>query len=620
MTVTTRTAHIDTWATDARPADTHGPDRQLHLRQETNARQHAFVFCTRPWASQRGVTVVTAYLRLYLARTNGGGPITLGLRRITASWNEKSLAWKNRPAVVGADDASATVAAGAAAGTLIEFNVTAAMQAVADGGDYFGFQVAPDPAVAAGPILVAASEATNTDRRPILVVDWTEPPDAPTDLRPGGARFVSVSKPTLSWSFGDVLDPGAYQSAFQVQIDDVETFAAPDYDSGQIAGGSSQLVLAATAYAGLPANGAVRYWRVRVWDDTGRASDWSDPQQVRYCPLGVVAVTTPPSPTPDVRPVVTWTFAPAALPAGVASTAQQAWRALIERQSGTAWVVVADSGLTTGTETSWTPTAPLPNLAASYRARVQIADVLSREAVNAAPSLAEATRSFVYGASGAVPDPTGLAATIVNGYAVKLTWSRAVRPDHWALEADGVIVADDIDVEPAGTAYAWTWYGALPRQSTAIKLHAVDLVSGAFALSPGAPLTVQTTPIGIWLVDPTTGEQVHIAGRDQLGAEIGETAAAYPRLGDRAPVVVTELVRGYEGAVSGELVPWDGQLPRAAKALLIDLRERADLRLVLGDLNLPVAIFGLVANPTPDSDDEHFAVGFEFVQTGEFGR
>jgi hypothetical protein len=623
MTTTTRLGKLDSWANEARAADTHGPDQTLAVQHGSNVRRMSYVFVARPWAQSRAITVTSAKLRLYLAKP-AAGAITLRLRRIESSWSEKQASWKNRPTASAADESSATVAAGAPAGTLVEFDVTTAMQAVADGALYFGFQLAGDTAAAAGPLWFASSENGTIARRPQLVVDWSSPPDAPTDLHPSAARFVSSNKPQLSWSFGDLLDPLSYQTSYQVVISAAADLSAPVFDTGQVAGGTTGLALASTAFAGLPADGAVRYWGVRVWDESGRVSVYSDPVAVRYCPLGVVAITAPGATTPDLKPVVTWTFTPPALPAGVSSTAQKAWRAWLEVQVAGVWQIFADSGLVTGTDLSWSPPASLGDLAAPYRARVQIADALSREATVSAAALAEATVPFTYAPAAGIVDPTGLTATLVDGYAVRLNWSRATRPDHWAIEVDGVLVLDGIDVTPTGTAYVSTFYGLTPRAAHTIKLHAVELVGGAYVASPGATVAATTYPEGIWLVDPTTGDDVQLAGRDSLEASIGETAAVYDRIGERAPVIVTELVRGYEGSVSGVLVAWNGRDPRAMKARLMALRSRASLRLVLGDLNLPVAIYNVAANPTPDPAQPsptalpRFEAAFSFVQVGEF--
>jgi IS5 family transposase len=255
-------------------------------------------------------------------------------------------------------------------------------------------------------------------------------------------------------------------------------------------------------------------------------------------------ITAPSSTTPDYRPVVTWTFTPAALPAGEASTAQKAWRAWLEQLVGGVWRIIADSGLVTGPDLTWSPATSLTNLAASYRARVQIADALTREANVSASNLAEQLVPFTFAPGGGVGDPTGLTATVVDGYSVRFDFSRATRPDHWAVEVDGVLALDGVDVTPTGTAYAFTFYGLRPRIAHTVKLHAVELLGAAFVASPGASVSVTTDPRGIWLVDPSTGEDVQLAGDDELQASIGETAEVYERLGEQAPVVVTELVRG----------------------------------------------------------------------------
>jgi hypothetical protein len=621
VTVSARSAHIDSWAFEARRSDTHGPDKELLVQSGSGVRRFAYVYAQRPWSDSRGVTVIAATLDLFVTRATPATAAPLQVRTVTGSWNEKVVSWASRPTVDPPVVATGSVPASSPVGTKVSIDVTTLLQAVVSGAPYYGVEISIDPATTVGPIRFASSEAANVDRRPLLTVTWSSAPDQPADLRPGSGRFLSIRKPVLAWSFGDVRDASAYQSAYRVQIDDVETFAAADYDSTQIASGVSQIDIGATAYAGLPTDGSIRYWRAQVWDDSGSISAYSDPVQIRYAPLGVVAITAPAATTPDIRPEVVWTFTPPAAPAGFGAVVQEAYRVTIERLDGIRWTLLADSGLVTSTALSYAPPIALSNLAATYRATVYVADSLDRESLPNAPALAKAVQTFTIAPSGTVVDPSGLTATVLNGYAVRLDWTRATRPDHWALEVNGVVLEDSIDVTPTGTAYTWTYYGVLPRKATTLKLHAAEIVGGAFVLSTGASVAVTTSPTGIWLVDPATGTAIHLADKDALQAEIGETSAVYPRLGERAPVVVTELVRGYEGSVSGALVAWDGQDPRAAKATAIALRELGgDLRLVLGDLNLPVGVFGMTANPTPRPGDTAFEVAFGFVQVAEFDR
>jgi len=73
---------------------------------------------------------------------------------------------------------------------------------------------------------------------------------------------TDVAAPRFSWVVGG---GGARQSAYQVQVDGV-------WDSGKVA--SARTV--GVAYAGPPLVPHTRYrWRVRVWDDRDRPSEWS---------------------------------------------------------------------------------------------------------------------------------------------------------------------------------------------------------------------------------------------------------------------------------------------------------------------------------------------------------
>jgi hypothetical protein len=236
-------------------------------------RRFSYVYCQRPWSDSRGVTVISAVLDLFVTRVTPATTAPLEVRTVIGSWNEKVVSWSSRPSVDPPVVATGSVPASSAIGTKISIDVTALLQAVVSGAPYFGLEISI--AAAAGtiaPIRFASSEAANVDRRPLLTVVWSSAPDAPSDLRPASGRFLSTRKPVLAWSFGDVRDASAYQSAYRVQIDDVEIFTAADYDSTQIASGVSQIDVGATAYAGLPTDGSVRYWRAQVWDDSGAIS------------------------------------------------------------------------------------------------------------------------------------------------------------------------------------------------------------------------------------------------------------------------------------------------------------------------------------------------------------
>jgi len=608
---------VDTWASEGRPADSHGPDPVLVLQEGTGTRKWVYLKAAPPWPSGRGVTVASAKLRFRLGAANPSSSTTIHARRIEQTWTASTLAWKRRPDVAAADANTVVVAGSAAAGTLVEIDVTADLQAVADGEPYFGYRLILASGVTRGPLRLVSASGKPVENRPELDVEWYAPPDVPVALEPGGGRYVSATKPALAWQFGDRTEPDPHQSGYQVQIDDATDFATPTFDTGQVVSGRSGVDLAATAFAGLPTDGSVRWWRVRVADESGLWSAYSEAVQFRYSPLGTVVVTAPAATSPDVRPTVTWTFTPSAT-----GGAQKVWRALIEQQVGTGWRVVADSGDVSGTDLSWAPPTALRDLAASYRARVEVLDSVDRQARASAADRARDDQTFVFAAGGGATAPSALTAVVVDDAFVDLAWTRATRPDHWLLVADGVVMEDEIDVTPTGTSYAFRWYGARPRELHDLRLHAVEVSGSATSTSPPASVNdVATHPTGIWLVDAADGRRVHIAGKDELGASIGESSSIHPRIGERAPVLITEMVRGYEGEVSGVLVDWGADVAREGKETLVAMRENAvALRLILGDLNLPVAIYDVTANPTPDIEDQRFEVGFAFLQRAEFDR
>jgi alpha-L-rhamnosidase len=91
---------------------------------------------------------------------------------------------------------------------------------------------------------------------------------------------IDEVQPRLSWRL-EALNAGARglkQSAWQIIVASTENAAATGrgdlWDTGRVAGDQSIQV----AYAGKPLASTARvYWRVKVWDQDGQASAWSDP-------------------------------------------------------------------------------------------------------------------------------------------------------------------------------------------------------------------------------------------------------------------------------------------------------------------------------------------------------
>ena len=88
---------------------------------------------------------------------------------------------------------------------------------------------------------------------------------------------IDERRPILSWQ---IASPERYvlQSAYQVQVaSSVSQLDHSDgllWDSGKIAA----IPAPSIPYGGPELQSRQRcYWRVRVWDQEGRASDWSEP-------------------------------------------------------------------------------------------------------------------------------------------------------------------------------------------------------------------------------------------------------------------------------------------------------------------------------------------------------
>src|SRR6266446_3027225 len=86
---------------------------------------------------------------------------------------------------------------------------------------------------------------------------------------------IDVVQPRLSWRIASTRR-NTMQGAYQIQVDTSEARLARGanllWDSGKMASDASVFV----DYGGPPTVARTRYyWRVRVWDTSGRASPWS---------------------------------------------------------------------------------------------------------------------------------------------------------------------------------------------------------------------------------------------------------------------------------------------------------------------------------------------------------
>ena len=557
-----------------------------------------------------GVTVSSAILRLHTAEAWSGSQ-TLKARRITEAWKANRVNWNNRPSATSTNEGSVN-AASLSAGAVIEIDITALMADVSAGADYFGLDL--ELSTDSNRALVSADSPV-AERRPVLEIEWSEAPDAPTNLAPSGGRVVSATKPRLTWQFVDNAGSTA-QASSRVQAPTSPDFSSPAYDSGKVANTLSAWNLAATAFTALT-NGQTRYWRVMVWDETDLASAWSEAQEFTRENHGTLTLTAPAA-APDnyveeTTPPVSWTFT---------GRTQEAFEAKLYRVelSGALTQLAAQAKAVSG-EVEWEVPAGILRSGDIYRVVLRVYDTLDRQAMELDPDYVEAFRDFTYQRSGAPAPVTGLTAE-PDGARVNLAFSRSPMPDYFAVRRDGIEVLDRVEpssVLVSGANYLLELWEAKPRVTHLYEIEAVVDNAGVLEHSDGnATASATTNPIGIWIADSEDSLSVFIAGKEKASMMIGQTAAIFDPIGSRSPVRVVDAVQGYEGSIAGTLTDFDGLTAKEWRDRFLELYGRLKpLRLILGDLNIPVEIGPVAALPA-SSGDRSYDVSMEFAQVGEF--
>jgi len=133
------------------------------------------------------------------------------------------------------------------------------------------------------------------------------PGDFSTMLRPfrpqvermAGALIAPDATPHFSWGLDAGGRNGAAQSAWQIRVATTKAgLEKPDlWDSGKVSSGETLDI----AYAGKPLpEQAPVWWQVRVSDEQGAASDWSEPMRFRTGPKEWTARWIAPYPAKDV--------------------------------------------------------------------------------------------------------------------------------------------------------------------------------------------------------------------------------------------------------------------------------------------------------------------------------
>lgn len=492
------------------------------------------LFTTALTKIPKNATIVSATIR-YRMGASAAGAFTFRAYRLTAKWPTQ-VVWSKRPAV---SLVASTPVNNPANSGIVDLDVTGTVQQMVAGTmPNYGWYLDHSGSTR---LVVRGSKATSG--RPTLIVTYTVPPPAPTNLEPSDAA-VSAAKPVL------LFDADASVTAVRVQVDPAANSAATVYEAAATGG---MLDLAATAYAGL-ADGATTYWRAAQQTDGGWSA-WSAWVPFTRKARSALTITSPAgSAIADGTPPVTWTF----------GGTQVAWRARLLDASGR---TIADSGRTLGTDTDWTPAKGLTVAGQTGRIEVTVWDNTDRAATVGEPAETIATLDVVLTPDAGIEAYTAVTAA-QDGYApaVTVTGRRSAIPDAVVLLRDGAEVgrwtgADVTTVAPGG-GYLTTVTDHTATMNRSAVYALVPVVNGARG-GTGSTITYTPRCKGIWLTALDTGESVVLWGKESAEQSQPEMAVVHRPIVDATdvPVVRRRLLRAApEGAVSGVLAdvgPYD---------------------------------------------------------------
>lgn len=598
----------DTWCRESHPAKNHGSQAKLAVQAGTGDRCRAFIWIRCP--AIVGDTVSSATLRL-TAKTALGSSQNLTVQRVTSSWKQAVLDWNNQPSTTSSGSTTTTVAS-VAAGDVVELDVTAIYQSAANGAKFYGVMVSTDESSQ-----LQWFYSLDSAYPPSLDITYHKPAQAPTALVPAGV--VGAAAPVVTCDYTDTTGNSGI-SAIQVQADPAANGSSPAFDSGWVPAEDPELDLSATSFTPLGSASSTQ-WRVRVQDDGGVTSDWSDWATITYQPLPTLTITNPSggaagSPTFE---------ATATLSASVGK-----WRVQITSGSDQTDILY-DSGV----RSTSTIAVEIPGTYKgqrvvrddnSYQIHVRAWDTVSgRVASPGCPVHVDGWATFAV-VDDASTAPDSVTATLLDGTPiVTLQWHRAVEPDSWVVKRDGTVIAtlDITDVTSlGGGVYQWTDVSAAPL--TPHTWHVKAVTAGAQS-APGTSGSVTLTPVGgVWLVSLDGSAYVCVRDATVAGATNTDQGAAYQTIGSRSSFRVVSALTGRaysgfkgklkEGIAGRTMAEW------RADALTIKASPTDNVRLVQADENLLVQ----VANLSVTADDASTparpvaAIQFDYQQVGEF--
>jgi hypothetical protein len=498
------------------------------------------------------------------------------------------LTWNNRPGVL-AGSSPVSVAQAPNVQTR-EFDVTADLQAIANGGLYYGWRITTTHSADSWKVYGFASILPMR-----LEVTLADTPVTPNGVGPNG--ITSLAAPVVTWQ----TPPGLISA--QVQVDEENgDFSSVLFDTGVETTTVGEMNLATQGWAGQADNGKVDV-RVRQTTVLG-TSDWSDPITIERQTKNTLTITAPGTSDPDPTPAVVWTFAD-----------QVRWQVVTRDAAG---AILHNTGVMPGTDTAYVPPKGATASGQVITHEVRTWDSLSRTVSPGDPDYVSASKATTYtpGAATAVTSTT--AAQVGPAPWVDITVARASLPDEWLLIRDGVIILRTpgiVDGNPVWTIRDWTC-----PPNTDVTYVVRPIVSGA-AGAAGATVPCRTKVTGAWLFDPESGAYARCRGTD-LAIEEVDSVTWYEPSGATAPTKRTFALRGIEGTIGGKLEDLNGRTLSAQLADWYQMKGTPSrtFRAAYDNVNIPVLVGAMKTAPhtvLTSTKAITKVVSFEIRQNGE---
>lgn len=589
---------LDTYALETKPTTRFHGSKNLIVDGNGAAEAQAFLLPSTA-NIPRGLVVASASLGIKAAAA--GATTNLTLQRVTSSRAIPKLTWGNKPTATTSGQ-SVTATGALSLNELVTLDAAAIVQAWANGSPKLGLRIISS---ASGQRKFWSRQAPSSNKRPKLTITGYLPPSKPSALSPANNSTVGTEFPTLSWA----PEVGLFktQEGFRVKIYSDAGLTTLTEDSGWVVSASPTY----TATVGLAASDE-RWWTVQTRSHTGVESPVSAATKITRIAKPTVSILDPGAVVNDAVVTTEWS---------ISAGAQLAWR-VQHFDPDEPETILADSGWTNNTDTSWTTADSTQVQSSPKTVRVSVLTDLSPTVPQPGvpvESLAEETYSYAAGATTGVSALTATETSPKPG--MRLEFTRASAPDEFVFLVDGIEIerGDAADYFVSGTTYRFDDHLSSPR--TEHEWSVIAVVGGID--SPAADVTGSVKPYYIWLLDPADPEWwLALADQQDVGLEFTEDSEVVAIRGSDRMQLISDTLRGYEGIVSGSVYE---SLPDLGDLSAQSLRERVwhlkanrtrIYRLILADQNIPVVVRNVQVGLRPH-EELRFGISFEAYQQGE---